>query len=225
MLVGMTLTIGGCASAKVNPTMPASKTLPRPDVLIVHDFAVTPSDVQLDKGIVASIYRDGMGPPATPEEVTVGRMVANKMSEKVVADLRQAGINAVRAGPDVHPTATSGELQGQFEKVNQGNQSQRVWVGFGLGGSELHARGEYIQNGKVVSQGTATTTSNLKPGMLASGAAAVATGGAAPLAVGAAATVYSEAFTAGVEADASRMAAEVARKARQYYIDRGWLPQ
>ena len=80
--------------------------------MIIHDFAVTPSDVQLDKGFVASVYRDGMGPPATPEEVTVGRMVANEMSEKLVADLRKAGINPVRAGPDVVATSTKLELGG-----------------------------------------------------------------------------------------------------------------
>ena len=67
VLATMLLSIGGCASAKVNPTMTASKTLPRPDVLIVHDFAVTPSDVQLDKGFVATVYRGRHGPASHAE--------------------------------------------------------------------------------------------------------------------------------------------------------------
>ena len=222
-LVVVALMIGGCASAKVSPTKTASRELPRPDVIIVHDFAVTPAEVELDKGLMAKIYRDNPGAPATSEELRVGHIVAQKLSEKLVAELTKAGIPAVREGPEVRPTSTSVVLVGQFEKVSQGSRAERVWVGFGLGGSELRTRGEFFQNGELISQGVSSTQANLKPGMLASGAAAVATGGVAPLAAGAVTTGYSEAFAAGVEGDASRMAAEVARKVKNYYRERGWL--
>jgi hypothetical protein len=203
VIVSSAVMAGGCASAKVSKGDVPATPLPKPDVIVVHDFAVAPGEVKLDRGIMASALRDANERQPTEEELKVGRMVADKLSTVLVDELRKDGIAATRASSPVQITATTAELHGQFVTVDQGNQTMRVWVGFGLGGSEMRTRMEIVQNGKLVSAAETTTKASLKPGI-----------------VGAVAT---EVFTADVEADATRTAKAVAERVRQGYLDRGWL--
>jgi hypothetical protein len=210
--------IGGCAGAKYQPEV-MSGPLPKPDVIVVQNFAVTASEVQLDKGVAATAMRD-TGPGAvTDEEERVGHVVSDQLAQSLVEQLREVGINAVRAGAPIHTTSTTAFLSGEFLTVNQGNQSARFWIGFGLGGSEIKTHLQVVQNGVLVAAGETATKSSLKPGMVAGIA-----GGGAGLAVGAATGGFSETFLATVKADADRTAKAVAKQAKQAYFDRGWLP-
>jgi hypothetical protein len=223
--VGFASLIGGCAKAIVEPTQTPSSSLARPDKIIVTDFAVTPSEVKLDKGLMATALRDAQDRAPSEEEMRVGHMVASKLSEKLVEELNKAGIVAVHAKMAAAPSPTSAILTGQFVTVNQGDQTARIWLGFGFGGSELQTRMQVVQAGKIVAQGETRTKAAVKPGMLTSlgvGAAAGTVGTSA--AVGAAGAGFSETFLANVEADASRTAAEVTKRIKKYYVERGWLP-
>jgi|SRR6185436_7001212 len=215
--------IGGCAKANVEPTMQAHKDLPRPDMIIVNNFGIDPSEVKLDRGLMASTMRDVEGKNPNAEEAAVGKLVAEKLAVTLVEELRQAGIAASRPGPNVRPTKTTVILNGEFLTVDQGNQTERVWVGFGMGGSELRTRIQAIQGGELVAQAETKTKAGLKPGMLASAGASAAAETGTALAVGAATTGLSEAFMATVEADARRTAKEVAEKIKKSYQERGWL--
>jgi len=220
----MTAIVGGCAKARVEPTQRASRDMPKPDFILVNNFGVNPNDVQLDRGMLASGMRDAQGKNPNAEEARVGAIVSDKLAASLVEELRKAGIAATRPGPTVKPTETTVVLNGQFLTVDQGNQTMRVWVGFGLGGSELRTRIQAIQAGQLVAQAETSTRSNLKPGMLTSaGASAAAESGTAP-AVGAATTGLSEAFLNTVQADARRTAEEVAKKIKEGYQERGWMP-
>jgi hypothetical protein len=216
--------LGGCAKAAVDPTMRASKSLPKPDFIIVNDFAVTPSEVKLDRGVMATAVREGGMGESSDEEVRVGHMVAEKMASSLVEELRNAGISAARAGEAGPPSKTTAIINGQFVTIDQGDQTARVWVGFGLGGSELRTHIQISQGGELVAAGDTATTASLKPGMLTSIGAGAAAGSGAAVAAGAAGTGVSEALLATVEADAKRTAKEVAKKIRKAYVDRGWLP-
>ncbi len=224
VLAGLTLALlGGCAGAKVDQTMASNRGLPRPDFIIVNDFAVTPSEVKLDRGLMATAMRDEQGKTPNEEEAKVGHYVAERLSVTLVEELRNEGITAVRPGPGIAPTKTTVILNGQFMTIDQGNQSERVWIGFGMGGSELRTRIQAVQGGELVAQADTATKSSLKPGMITSAGASAAAGTGAALAVGAATTGFSEAFMATVEADAKRTAKEVAKKIHQGYVNRGWL--
>ena len=217
--------IGGCASADVKTTKTASRTLPKPDMIIVNDFAVTPDEVKLDRGVAAVAYRDAQGRAPGESEALAGRAVADKLSQKIVEKLTAQGIPAVRADSGVKPTDTSLVLKGQFVTIDQGDQTKRVLIGFGLGGSQLRTRGQMFQNGELVAEGETSTKASLTPGMIGS----LGTGSAAgtvgtSLATGAAGAGFSEAFMSNVEADATRTADAVVKRIRSYYVDRGWLP-
>jgi len=169
--------------------------------------------------------RDDKNREPNAEEKKVGYLVAEKLSITLVEELREKGIHAVRNGANVQPSDTTVTLNGEFLTIDQGNQSERVWIGFGMGGSELRTRIQAIQNGQVVGQAETKTKSGLKPGMLASAGTAAAAESGAALAVGAATTGFSEAFMATVEADARRTAKEVAEYIHRGYVNRGWLAQ
>ena len=225
VLFGLVLVIlGGCATAKVDQTKKTTDPLPRPDMVIVNDFSVTSAEVKLDQGMMAKVMRDSDSRSVSEEENKVGHMVAKKLSESLVEELREVGIEATRASSQVRPSSTTLMLTGQFITIDEGNQTARVWVGFGMGGSELRTRIQAIQGGQLIAEAETKARSNLKPGMLASLGAAGAAGAVAPIVVGAVTTGVSEAFLAVVEKDAKRTAKEVAKKVEKAYQDRGWLP-
>src|SRR4051812_36738247 len=215
--------IGGCAKANVENVKATPSYLGKPDMIVVNNFAVDPSEVKLDRGLMATAMRDD-GPRApNAEEAQVGALVSEKLASTLVEELRNVGIAAVRPGPTVKTTETTVVLNGEFLTVDQGNQSERVWIGFGMGGSELRTRIQAVQGGQLIAQADTSTKSSLKPGMLASAGTAAAASSGAALAVGAVGTGLNETFMATVEADARRTAKEVARRIRKGYQDRGWI--
>ena len=225
LLAGIALLfLGGCASARVSQTKSTPGALPRPDMVVVFDFAVTSAEIKLDQGLMQKAMRDDSSRSLSTEENQVGHLVANKLAEELVKELRKEGIAAVRPGSQVSPSSSTGFLTGQFVTIDQGNQTKRNMIGFGLGGTELRTRIQLSQGGQLIAEGETATKSSLKPGMLVSAGAAGAAQSVVPLVVGGAAVVVSENFTATVEADASRTAKEIAKRMKKAYQDRGWLP-
>ena len=221
--VALLLLLGGCASAKIEPIKKASGSLPRPDMVIVNDFAVKSAEVKLDQGVMAKVMRDSDSKSVSEEEDKIGHVVADKLSQFLVEELRNAGIQAARASSKVKPSATTLTLTGQFITIDKGNQTARVWVGFGMGGSELGTRMQAWQGGKMVAEAETVTKSSLKPGMLTSLGVGAAATSVAPLVVGGVTTGLSETVLGTIEADAKRTAKEVAKKVKEAYQDRGWL--
>ena len=215
--------IFGCAETTVTPTVRPNGPLPKPDMIVVHNFAVTPSEVRLDKGMVATALRDSQNADPNDEEIRIGHMVSERLAQSLVSELRKAGIAAARSSGMVHPSPTTAVLTGEFVTIDEGNQTTRVWIGFGLGGSQLCTRIQIAQGGRMVAEAQTATNSNLKPGMLASLGVGAATESGAVMVAGAGTSAANEAFFATVQADADRTAREVAARIRQAYMNRGWL--
>ena len=108
--------------------------------------------------------------------------------------------------------------------VDEGDRTRRVWIGFGLGGSKLQMKFQMLQSGLVIAESEVNTTSNLKPGMVASLGIGAATGGIRCIAaIGGSMAVSSEALLVSVEKDAKRAAKVLSERIIQGYKDRGWL--
>jgi len=224
-LFGLVLVImGGCAAATVDQTKKTTGPLPRPDMIIVDDFAVTSAEVKLDQGVMAKAMRDSDSRSLSEEEGKIGHMVSDKLSEFLVEELRNVGIQATRAGSQVKPSETTVMLTGQFITIDKGNQTARVWIGFGMGGSELRTRMQISQGGKLVAEAETVTKSSLKPGMLTSLGVGAAASTVAPIVIGGVATGVGETLLGTVVADAKRTAKEVVKKVEKAYQDRGWIP-
>ncbi len=215
--------LSGCAKAYVTPTRTAGP-LPKPDMIVVNDFAVTAAEVKLDQGVMQKAMRDSSSRAVSEEESAIGHLVANKLSESLVKYLRDSGIAATRAGWQVNPSSTTVFLTGQFITIDEGNQTARNWVGFGFGGTQLRTRIQLVQGGMLVAEGETSTRSSLKPGMLVSGGAAAASESVVPLVVGGTAMVVNETYRGTIEADAARTAEKVAERIKKAYQERGWLP-
>ena len=219
--------IAGCASATGVPTQRASLELPRPDRVLVHDFAVTPEQVALDRGILPRVMRT-VAPPQTEEEIKVGEVVARALSDSLVSELRAHGIDAHLASKSAPAGETTGSIRGRFVHIDEGDQTMRTVIGFGFGGSQVRTHVQMYQgsdsNARLVAEGDTVTQSGLKPGMgpmVGVGAIAGRAGTAA--AVSGASTVVSEVFFQTVEADAKRTAKEIADHIGRYYKERGWI--
>ena len=120
----------GCAGARTNVTQQTPSDAPQPDFIIVERFAVSPWDVKLDRGLSAKALRGLQERDLNDEERKVGAAVATVMEEETVRLLRQAGIPAYLDSYAPTASRTTALLQGQFLNVDEGDRSQRVWVGF-----------------------------------------------------------------------------------------------
>jgi hypothetical protein len=224
LLLGVTVAGFGCAGARVEVAQPAPSEAPQPDFLIVERFGVSPEDVKLDRGLSAQALRGFQERALNDEERKVGAAVATVMEEETVRLLRAAGIAAYVDSYAPTATRTTALLQGQFLSVDEGDRTQRVWLGFGLGGAKLQMKVQVLQGGVVVTEGEVQTTSSLKPGMLTSLGVGAATGSLGmAAAIGGGLAVGSEALLVSVEADAKRAARAVADRLIQAYKERGWL--
>ncbi len=224
----LALACAGCASADVDVMARPQTTAPlvQPDYVLVYDLAVTPDDVKTDRGLAAQAVNEMRGQPQTAEEIRVGRKAAMAFTDALVEDLRKAGIRAGRARDGYKPTAKTLVISGKFTQVDQGNQTMRVWVGFGLGGGEIRALIDGSQGDRVIARAQIKTTGSFKPGLLVPVAGGAAAGTAiTSSAVAAGGTGISEGLTATIEADANRAARAVAKRIVQGYINHYWVSQ
>jgi hypothetical protein len=153
LLLGVTVAGLGCAGARVEVAHPAPSEVPQPDFILVERFAVSPWDVKLDRGLSAQALRGLKERALNEEEQKVGAAVATVMEEETVRLLRQARIPAYVDSYAPTATRTTALLQGQFLSVDEGDRTQRVWIGFGLGGAKLQIKMQVLQGGVVVAEG------------------------------------------------------------------------
>ena len=118
--------IGGCAGAKVDATK-TSGPMARPDMIVVYNFAVTPAEVKLDEGMLATAMRDDKNREPNAEDKKVGYLVAEKLSTTLIEELREKGIHAVRPGANIQPTYTTVTLNGEFLAIDQSG-SDLAWA-------------------------------------------------------------------------------------------------
>jgi len=220
--------IAACGSVTGTPIRRAAANLPRPDRVLVYDFAVTPQDVALDRGIGPTVMRGLSSASQTEEEVKVGKVVARVLSDSLVKELRGRGIDAHLASNAAPAGETTASIRGRFLHIDQGDRTMRTVIGFGLGGSQVRTHIQVYQgagdSARLVAEGETVTKSSLKPGMdplIGVGAIAGTAGAAAAVSGGT--TLVSETFLQTVEADARRTAKEIADRVASYYKERGWI--
>lgn len=214
----------GCASAKYQPVVKAPGNIPKPDFIQVNRLAVDAGDVKADDGLLADLSDSLDETPRSKREKEIGARVAEVFSEQLLRDLRVLGINAHPATSTEKPTAKTLIIKGAFTHLNEGDQTQRVVIGFGMGATKLQARLEAWQDGKKVAIGEVESTPGMRPGIIVPvGIGAAAKTIAVSSTVGAGAQMTGE-YLSGLEEDAVRAADKVAKRIAEAYVKRGWLP-
>ncbi len=126
---------GACARAVVRPeTEVRNFGLPRPEHIVVYDFAITEAELT---GSPGSITNETSGTSEGKQKHDIGRQAANAIAEELVRGLRDFGF-AVERRPRGTPIASHQLLiDGMFLDVDEGNRLERLVIGFGAGASKV----------------------------------------------------------------------------------------
>ncbi len=219
--------IMGCTSTKVEIAPQYLGQLPKPDLILVYDLAVEPDEIKLGRGVTPKIARLVKGSSRTEEEVAVGRAVASSLSKHLVQEIQDLGFQAERATGAPLRGQNVLEIEGQFLSIDEGNRTERVIIGLGLGRTEVKTNIQVYdvtpQGRRLVEEFETDAKSGRKPGMGEFvGVGALAGHAAVAALVSAGVAGVDEAFMASVEADARRTAKEIAKQLKQLFVKQGW---
>ncbi len=222
--------LAGCAPTLVDTVQEYSgkSPLPRPDRVLVYDFAVSANDVRLNSAIGARLANLATGANENEEQIKVGRTVAKALSESLVKELDQLGLPVEHASSGTMPTEKTVIIHGQFLTIDEGNRLRRMVIGFGVGGTDLQTKVQVYQGTEaaplLLQEFEANAESSKKPGMGPMvGVGAAATSAASAAAVSGGVGVATE-FDQTVEGGAKRTAKEVAKPLSKFFAGQGWIP-
>ncbi len=214
----------GCAGGSVEPGRQHTegKSLPRPPVVLIYDFAVDPADVEVDK--LGPDFVSGEAP--TSEKLKQGRAVAQKLSEQLVTELAERGITVRRAHGSTNVPMHALLVKGQFVSIEEGDQMTRVVVGFGAGSGGLQANVQVYQQTdtglRPISEAKGEAHGKKTPGIAGPAAVAAGAGMVVGLIVTTAVTTKSE-LKGEMATHVESLAEELAHRAEKFYKRQGWL--
>lgn len=227
-ILGLMLLVGCTSSSSQLET--GSAELPRPQIVVIQDFAVAPGEVQLDPGLSGTIDETlgaNNGAPRTAQELQVGRQAANAMADKLVAEIRDLGLPAQR-GYGLPPGLQTGlVITGQFVAVDQGNRTERVTLGLGAGRSDVRVRAQVFdvtpQGRRLVDEIEVDAKSGLQPGMAETMGVGALTGHfLVSTLVSGGLQVADESLGTSVVADTDRASKGIAKQLASFFGQQGW---
>jgi len=222
----------GCAPTKVQEKSTTIAQLPKPDHILVYDFAVSPEEVKLDKGLSAELvqkYQDHQGASRTAEEIKVGHKVADAVAAELVKKINSYGLFAERAFGLPKGKGKVLIVKGQFLSIDEGNRTERVAIGLGAGRTSVQTNVQVYeltpQGMKEVDTLRGTAKSGGKPGMAEMmGVGAIAGHLLASTVVSGALAGGTEMTSATVEADGKRLANQIAKELGNFFVEQAWIP-
>ncbi len=163
-----TLFIGACARTVVRPESRMREVgLPRPQQIVVYDFAVTESEVA-EEPIKKMLYERSAA-SEDERQREIGQQVAKALAEELVKGLRGLGFDV-----EQKPRGTPAEkhellIDGRFIDADEGNRLGRIMIGFGVGASRLDTEVDvyYGPRGRKVLDFKTHTDSGKLPGAAA----------------------------------------------------------
>ena len=218
--------LAGCASAKMTSTHPyAGAQLARPDRILVDDFGATAGDVPGDSALAAE-PTDAM--PQTAQEAALGQKLGAEVARQLALDLRNMGLPGVQAAGQPPPQPGDLVVKGLFYGVKEGNEAERILVGFGSGAADLRTAVEVYQltpDGlRSLAGGTTDSGSGKTPGMVAPLAVFAATANPIGLVVVGGIKAYGQmSGRTTIEGDAKRTADEIAARFKEGAEKQGWI--
>ena len=221
--------IAACARTSVDNVSSRAIGLPKPQLIVVHDFGVSAGDVALDSGVGARLKLMMRETPAAEEELKIGREVARIVTENLVKEISKLGLSAAPAatagsGPVSGPTLS---IEGHFVSVDEGNRLRRMVVGFGAGASEVRTLVQVYETTpegrRLVEDFYTTVKSSIKPGMGPMAGVGAAAGRAATSAMVSGGVGIATERSQGVDGDAKHTAEEIAKTLKKFFVEQGWI--
>jgi hypothetical protein len=214
------LMLAGCTSVdSAAERQIAEQRLPRPAMIVVHDFAVAPEEVQ--PGGYSSVARLVQDTGRTEREKAVGHAFADEFTTALIEEIRKLGLPAERADAANLPSGDVVTIEGQFISL-AGDPSQPGIVGFSGGWPDVvadvqlfgtNARGEELSEDIEVSiaQAGESYPAALLPDPTITAGQVVTTPGISPQ------------VRAKLETSAKEAAGTVAAQLKPYFAGQGWL--
>jgi hypothetical protein len=221
--------LAACTSAE-SQMETASRTLPRPQVVIVDTFATSPDEVTLDQGLsteVEEAIKAERGTSRTQQELQAGRQVADAIADKLVVEIQDMGLRAERGSALPAGVRNAALIKGQLVSIDEGNRTERVLIGLGAGRSDVRAQVQVYAATTAGRQLIDTIEVDAKSGLAPGMAETMGVGGLTghllvSTVVGGGLHVADEALGADVVADADRSAKGIAKQLSALFAKEGW---
>jgi Domain of unknown function (DUF4410) len=216
----------GCASTKVTERQTYQHgQLPRPDRILVYDFATTYAD--LPSWSEPARRYDATMTATSGEDIEKGRELGAKVANNLVEEIREMGLPATSGeGQTLRP----GDIMivGYFESIDEGSAAKRVVLGFGSGGADLKTQVEGYQ---MTEQGPRELGSRdvdsgpgKSPGVIVPLAVTLATHNPIGLIAGTALHVGGEVSgKTTIDGSAQRTAKEIGGELKTIFQENGWI--
>ncbi len=218
--------LAGCARTSAENVNVLAVGLPRPQMIYVHDFAVSADTVALDSALGARALEMAKG-TATEDRIKIGQEIARIVTTNLVDEIRQRGLPAAVAPGAAPVPGPSLSVEGQYLSVDEGNRLKRMVVGFGAGASEVRTLVQVYETTnegrRLVEDFYVTVLSPRKPGLGPMAGAGAAAGRAAASAATSAGISVLGARSQTVEADAKHAAEEIAKVLAKFFAEQGWI--
>jgi Domain of unknown function (DUF4410) len=198
--------------------------MPRPSRVMVTNFYVDPQAVRLDQGIGPRLMRTMEPGAATPNPA---REVQDAIAEALLDNIRKMGLAAERVPPGTRLNPNDLLVQGEILKIDEGNRTRRLALGFGAGESSVDAKvqvyfGRSDGQPQLLQTYDADANSGRKPGMGIGTASAAAGGSLAPVAISGALGVRSE--KQGIAGEGQHLGDRIAYNLGEFFVQQGWIP-
>jgi hypothetical protein len=127
------LSVAGCTTTTIEPTVRPLAGLPRPDRALLHDFELTPPNVERNWDILPLSMRSAGAPGETGNA-----QVVKVFADSLIQELRSRGIGVERASEAGPPEINTFSIRGRFLSISQADRGMRARIWFYQGtGSNL----------------------------------------------------------------------------------------
>ena len=171
-----------CARTSIDSTriLDDGSKLPAPHLVLIQDYDVGADSVKLDSSVGSKLVRSISSKDSAAEQIKLGKLIAEAMSEQMAVDIRKLGLAADRSTGALPKTGGPFlVIRGQLLTVDEGNRFRRFVIGLGAGATKVAAntRVDMLLDGKEtpIEEFTVTGKSGRMPGAavsLGAGAAA-----------------------------------------------------
>ena len=217
----------GCASTKVTDRQVlVDEKIPRPDHILVYDFAATPADIPADSSLAGQ--HDEHPTTQTAEQIQAGRKLGTEMATQLAEQISGMGLPGERALAQTKPQINDIVIRGYLLSVDEGSADKRFVVGFGSGTSDLKVAVEGFQvtdqGLRKLGSGTLDADGGKTPGVAAPLAMAVSSGNPLGLIVSSGMKIYGEKSGKNtVEGREKQAVKEIAEILQDRFKQQGWI--
>jgi hypothetical protein len=221
--------VNACTSTE-SQVETGGQMLPRPAVVVVDSFAISPTEVTLNEGLTGEVKSivSGRSTPRSQQELQVGHQVADAIADNLVTEIRDMGLPAQRGRGLPSGVRNAVLISGQLVSIDEGNEAERVAIGFGAGRSDVRAQVQVLEltpdSTKLIDTIEVDAKSGLTPGMAETMGAGALTGHLLVSAlVSGGVQVATQTLSDTVVADADRAAKGIAKQLSSLFTQQGWI--